>query len=67
MRQQVDVWQYEIEPRRHRIAWWIVRPLVALCFVSIIGIPLGLLIAAAATKPWQEHKAWKQAKKGNRA
>lgn len=63
MTKTVNVWEYEVEPRPHRIAWWLVRPLVAILFLTIVGIPLGLIFAAGATKAWQEHKAWKELKK----
>lgn len=58
-----NVWDITIEPRPHKIAWWVVRPLVALLFLSIVGIPFGAIIGAAATKPWKEHKAWKESRK----
>lgn len=58
-----NVWEIEVTPQPHRVAWWVVRPVVALLFLSIIGIPFGVIFAAAAAKPWKEHKAWKQARK----
>ena len=60
MNNRENVWDIVIEPKPHPIAWWVVRPLVAILLLSIVGIPVGILIGAAAVKPWKEHKAWKE-------
>lgn len=63
MSKTVNVWEYEVSPRRHRLAWWLGRPLVALMFLSIVGIPLGVIFAGGFAKAWQEHKMWRAEQK----